>query len=147
MKKVLVGGCFDVLHPGHIIFLEKAKKLGDKLIVLLESDEKVKKLKGSNRPVHTQKDRAKILKALRFVSQVINLPFIQDEKGYDLIIKKIRPNIIAATKGYGDTSNHKRAARLVGAKLVYVTNVYGSYSSSRILNWGLDKKENTSINY
>lgn len=145
MKKVLVGGCFDVLHPGHVIFLEKAKKLGDRLVVLLESDQKVRLLKGVNRPVHTQKDRAKILKALRFVDQVISLPFIQDEKEYDQIIKKINPHVIAATRGYGDTSNHKRTAKLVGAKLVYVTNIYGNYSSSRILKLGAGQREKITV--
>ena len=141
MKKVvLVGGCFDVLHPGHVIFLEKAKKAGEKLVVLLESDKKVRLLKGPNRPVHTQKDRAKILKSLKYIDQVINLPFIEKESEYDRVIKKIKPNIIATTYGYPDISHYQRAAKLVGAKLKYVTNIYGHHSSSRIINWGLDKK-------
>lgn len=141
MKKVvLVGGCFDVLHPGHIIFLEKAKKLGDELIILLESDKKVRILKGANRPVHSQKQRARILKALKYVDQVINLPFIQNEREYDQIIEKIKPDIIAATFGLGNVTHLERSAKLVGAKLVYVTKVLGNHSSSRIVNWGLDKR-------
>lgn len=142
MKKVvLVGGCFDILHPGHVIFLEKAKKAGDKLVILLESDKKVKMLKGANRPVHTQKQRAKILKALKYVDMVVNLPFIEDEREYDQIIKKIKPDIIAATSGLGDTKHLERSAKLVGAKLKYVTGILGNHSSSRIVNWGLYKKK------
>lgn len=133
-KVVLVGGCFDVLHPGHVVFLEKAKKAGDKLIVLLESDEKIRKLKGVGRPIHNQKERALVLKALNFVDEVIQLPFIQTEKEYDQIIKKIKPDIIAAT--FGDSENHhkKRAAELVGAELKYVTKIIGNHSTSRILD-------------
>lgn len=138
---VLVGGCFDVLHPGHIVFLEKAKKLGDQLVVLLESDKKVRLLKGDNRPIHTQIERAKILQALRYVDMVINLSYISSEIEYVDLIKKIKPDIIAATRGYGDVSAHKRIAKLVGAKFKYVTELVGNYSSSRIINWVLDRQK------
>ncbi len=130
---VLAGGCFDVLHPGHIIFLQKAKKAGDILIILLESDEKIKKLKGVNRPVHNQKERSLVLSALSFVDYIILLPNFKKEAEYDDIILKIRPDIIAATSGIGDY-HHKRSARLVGAKIKYVTKIIGSYSTTKILN-------------
>lgn len=131
---MLVGGCFDVLHPGHVIFLEKAKKAGDKLVVLLESDEKVRQLKGSNRPVHNQKERARVLSALKSVDQVILLPEIKDDHAYDEIILKIRPDIIAITKGYSNFVYHQRAAKVAGAKLRSVTQMVGNYSTSRILD-------------
>ncbi len=133
---VLAGGCFDILHAGHVIFLEKAKKSGDVLIVLLESDEKVKKLKGLNRPVHTQKDRAKVLTSLSSVDFVVCLPFLETESRYNQLIAKIKPDIIAVTKGYEDSSYHKKAADLIGAKLSYVTKIFGDHSTSRILNRG-----------
>lgn len=132
-KVVLVGGCFDVLHPGHLIFLQKAKKAGDTLVVLLESDEKIKKLKGLNRPVHTQKERAIVLKALKFVDRVIMLPNMKNDSDYQRLIKKIRPDIIAATEGSTDNHLKKRAAQLVGAKFIYVTKMIGNHSSSQIL--------------
>ena len=132
-KIVLVGGCFDILHPGHIIFLKKAKQTGDILIVLLESDKKVRALKGRNRPVQTQKDRAKVLSALRYVDQVICLPFMEHEFQYDQLIAKIKPDIIATTRGYPNNC-HKRTADLVGAKLKYVTGVVGHYSTTSLLN-------------
>ncbi|MBI2596627.1 adenylyltransferase/cytidyltransferase family protein [Candidatus Daviesbacteria bacterium] len=130
---VLVGGCFDVLHPGHVIFLEEAKKMGDKLIVLLESDEKIKKIKGVNRPVHKQKMRALVLKALKSVDQVVLLPFIEAEDKYDAIVKKIKPDVIATTQGDPDSHHKERAAKLVGAKLKYVTKLAGNYSTSKML--------------
>jgi len=82
-KIVLVGGCFDILHPGHVIFLEKAKKVGDILFVLLESDEKVKKIKGANRPIHNQKMRAKVLSVLCCVDYIVMLPFLKSDTDYD----------------------------------------------------------------
>ena len=116
MKKylVLVGGCFDVLHPGHIIFLEKARKAGDKLVVLLESDQKIRKLKGEGRPVHTQKERAKILSALESVDSVVCLPYMEDDFEYDEIILKNNPDIIAATRGDESIEHKKRAAKKAG---------------------------------
>ena len=130
---VLVGGCFDILHPGHIIFLEKAKKLADKLIVLLESDEKVRKLKGSKRPINPQKDRAKVLLALKSVDQVINLPFMDKSIQYDRLISRIKPDIIATTTGSPDYHYKERAAKLVGAKLKTISEVK-NYSTSKIVS-------------
>lgn len=131
-KVVLVGGCFDVLHPGHIIFLKKARAAGDKLIVLLESDEKIRKLKGERRPFFNQKQRAQVLSAIKYVDQVIMLPFLETEMQYDQIIKKIKPDIIAVTEGK-NVDYHKRAAKLIGAKLSYVTKIVGNYSTTNIL--------------
>lgn len=133
-KIVLAGGCFDVLHPGHVIFLEKAKQTGDCLIVLLESDKKVKELKGVHRPVHRQGDRAKILSALSYVDYIVLLPYLKNNSEYDALIKKIKPDVIAVTKGDGDISHHQRAAKLVGASFKFVTKLIGNHSSSKILN-------------
>ncbi len=133
-KIVLVGGCFDVIHPGHIIFLEKAKRAGDILIVLLESDQKIKLLKGINRPFFTQLDRVEVLSSIKFVDFVVLLPFISKDKEYDQLILKIKPDIIAATKNSSGNKHPIRAAKLVGAQLKYVTKIVGNYSTSRILN-------------
>ena len=134
LKIVLVGGCFDILHPGHIIFLQKAKKEGDILLVLLESDEKKRRLKGQGRPVHTQKERAKVLSALRVVDYIILLPYLENDSQYDRLVGKIKPDVIAATFGDVNISHYQRAAKLTGAKLKFVTKKISNYSSSRILN-------------
>ncbi len=132
-KLVLAGGCFDVLHPGHIIFLEKAKNAGDVLFVLLESDQKIKLLKGLSRPVHPQKERARVLSAINFVDYVVLLPFMERQSHYDDLVKKIMPDIIAATFASDDNNHRKRAADLSGAKLVFVTKMIGDHSTTKIL--------------
>lgn len=133
-KIVLVGGCFDVVHPGHIGFLEKAKKAGDVLVVLLESDQSVRELKGEDRPVHNQKMRAKVLSALEAVDFVLLLPAKTSQEIYDQAVSLIKPNIIAVTGGYANIKYHRRAAKMIGAKLVNVTNMIGNFSTSRILS-------------
>lgn len=129
----VAGGCFDILHPGHVIFLAKAKKQADALIVLLESDQKVRQLKGINRPVYDQKDRALILASLSSVDLVVMLPNMDKGEEYDRIIQEINPEVIAATSGDLADNYKKRSAKLVGAKLKYVTRIIGSHSSSRVL--------------
>jgi rfaE bifunctional protein nucleotidyltransferase chain/domain len=132
-KTVLVGGCFDILHLGHITFLKKAKNLGDKLVVLLESDENIKNNKGNNRPINNQKNRAKILESLKMVDQVIKLPEMKTDDEYLKIIKKIRPTIIAVSENDQNLINKKKQAKLAGAKLIKVTNLIPHQSSSRII--------------
>ena len=132
---VLVGGCFDILHPGHVTFLEKAKKVGDCLFVLLESDQKVRRLKGVNRPVHTQSERAKVLSALCAVDHIVMLPYMELDKEYDELVGKIGPDIIAATFKDVNISKHRRAAKKVGAKLKFVTKMISDHSTSRVLNY------------
>lgn len=129
----VAGGCFDVLHPGHVIFLAKAKKQADALIVLLESDQKVRQLKGVNRPVHTQQERALILASLSSVDLVVMLPNMDKGEEYDRIIQEINPEVIAATSGDLANNYKKRSAKKVGAKLKYVTRIIGNHSSSRVL--------------
>lgn len=130
-KIVLVGGSFDILHPGHIVFLEKAKKSGDILVVLLESDEKIMKLKGIKRPFHNQKERANILSALKEVDFILSLPYMKNDSEYDDLIAKISPDVIAVS-GKDSNVHHKRAAKLSGAKLRVVTKIIGNHSSSKI---------------
>src|SRR3990167_6744552 len=118
-RKVLVGGCFDILHFGHIHFLREAKKLGDYLIVALESDFGVKKLKGKNRPFHNEKQRKEILESLKFVDEVIILKNKMTDKDYKQMVIEISPHIIAVTEG----SKTKTHARLVNAKVVEIPKV------------------------
>jgi rfaE bifunctional protein nucleotidyltransferase chain/domain len=69
MKLVFVNGCFDVLHRGHIELLKYARSLGDCLIVAIDSDERVKSLKGPTRPINSQEDRCELLNSLRYVDE------------------------------------------------------------------------------
>jgi len=97
---VFTNGCFDLLHIGHITYLKEARALGDILIIGLNSDSSIKKLKGKKRPLIPEHERAQILSALEYVSYVV---LFSEETPYNLI-KAIIPHILV--KG-GDYQNQK----------------------------------------
>lgn len=132
-RTVLVGGAFDILHLGHITFLENSKNIGDVLIVLLESDQKIKKIKGSDRPINPQNERARIISSLKTVDYVIKLPFFKSDKEYDQLIQRIHPTIIAATEGDMHIHHKKRQAKLMGVNLKIVTPKIPYRSTSRLI--------------
>lgn len=88
-KLILTNGCFDVLHIGHIRYLKEAKSYGDILLVAVNSDTSVRKLKGEGRPVVSEMERAKIIASLRFVDYVV----IFTETDVCSIIREIEPDI------------------------------------------------------
>lgn len=120
MKIVLVGGCFDILHWGHVSFLKKAKRLGDYLVVALESDANTRRLKGPNRPIHKQKQRKETLEALRFVDKVIPLAPVPD---YEKLTRRVKPKIIAATSGDPMLDKKKKLAKKIGAKIIIIPKI------------------------
>lgn len=130
---VLAGGCFDILHIGHLALLENAKKQGDILIVLLESDEKIKQLKGINRPIHTQKERAVMLASIRFVDYVILLPLMRNDEEYEQVVKMIKPNILATTENDPHAEKKQQQAEKIGAQLIYVVQYIPQASSSKLV--------------
>ncbi len=93
---VFTNGCFDLLHAGHVSMLEKAKSFGDVLIVGLNSDDSVRRLKGNDRPIINQNDRAKVLQSLHSVDYVV----IFDEDTPERIIKIIKPDVLVKGKDY-----------------------------------------------
>lgn len=129
---VLCGGCFDVLHVGHIRFLQKAKSKGDFLFVLLENDKTVKKLKGKERPINSQKDRAEILSSIGFIDYIIMLDEMKTNQDYDDIIKLIKPNIIAVTANDPQLIHNKRQAKLVNAKIIQVISRVKNKSTTHL---------------
>lgn len=132
-KIVLVGGVFDILHLGHVKFLEKAKEEGDFLLVLLESDESVKKRKGNERPINSQTDRAEVLSALEDVDFVITLKGLLKHKDYDRIVKLIEPSVLATTAKDPNIIHKQRQAKLVKTKVKIVIKRINSKSTSKIL--------------
>lgn len=106
-KIVFTNGCFDLLHAGHVTYLEAAKKLGDKLILGLNTDRSVSALKGPSRPVVHEDDRARVLAALESVDAVI----LFDEDTPLNLINAIKPNVIAKGSDYS-------ADQVVGGKEV-----------------------------
>jgi FAD synthetase len=132
-KIVLVGGCFDIIHFGHIQFLQKAKQTGDYLIVALEPDERISEYK-QRAPIHTQKERAYNLLALRAVDHIIMLPLLNGFDDYLELVKTIKPHIIAITNNDPQLPNKQKQAEAVNAQLVVVTDVIGEFSSSAIFH-------------
>lgn len=131
---VLVGGCYDILHFGHLAFLKKAKEQGDSLVVALESDEFIVKTK-QRQPIHNQQQRAQILASLEFVDVVITLPYMQGHEDYLNMVKMVRPKVIAVTKGDPKYSYKKSHADAVGAEVKEVFELDKSLSSSQILQY------------
>lgn len=130
---VLSGGCFDILHIGHLIFLENARKNGDILMVILESDEQITKLKGQNRPLNIQSDRARLLSSLEPVEYVIPLKPNLEDKDYEKIVTEIKPGIIAITRGDPYKKQKQLQAQKINCKVIEVTQVITDKSTSRLI--------------
>ena len=137
-KIVLAGGCFDILHIGHVRFLSEAKKMGNYLVVLLENDKKVKKLKGENRPIFTQQLRAERLSALNCVDLVVLLPMMENDSDYLNLVMKIKPDIIAVTENDPHIEKKKRQAKTVGGELKVIPFVETLSSSTLAKIIGID---------
>lgn len=95
-RLVLTNGCFDILHAGHVTYLEQARALGDALLVAVNSDRSVRELKGPTRPVNPEQDRARVLAALRCVDYVT----VFDSLRVTSVIHTIRPAIYAKGGDY-----------------------------------------------
>src|ERR1043166_571207 len=109
-KIVFTNGCFDVLHAGHIDLLSRARSLGTKLIVGLNSDASVRSIKGHGRPINSQDERAEVLRSLRSVDEVL----VFDELTPENLIKQIKPDVLV--KG-GDW----KESEIIGADFVRAT--------------------------
>ena len=130
-KTVLVGGCFDLIHFGHLKFLEKAKEQGDFLIVALESDEFIKKHK-KKQPVHQQSERAEILSNLNMIDLILLLPLFKTNNDYFDLVKKVSPRIIAVTVGDQQLENKKKQAIEIGAEVKEVVTNLKNFSTRNI---------------
>jgi FAD synthetase len=137
-KIVLVGGCFDLLHFGHISFLKQAKAYGDYLIVALESDENVRKSKGASRPIHAQSQRKEMLLALSCVDEVIELPPMTKDEEYFALIKNIKPDVIALTEGDPILDKKTEQANLSDTKVVMISKIHTPSTSQLAKLLGLE---------
>lgn len=126
---VSTNGCFDILHVGHIRYLQKSKSFGDKLVVLLNSDASVRKIKGENRPINNEKDRAEVLLALSSVDYVI----IFDEPTPASMLAQIKPNIHTKGADYTVETLPKAECDAVlnnGGKFEFIEFVEGKSTTS-----------------
>lgn len=127
---VTTNGCFDILHVGHVRYLEKTKTFGDFLIVLLNSDKSVKSIKGPSRPVNCELDRAEILSALRCVDYVV----LFDEDSPKNLLDKMKPDVY--TKGADYTMETLPEADIMkknGTRVEFIEFVDGK-STTNIIN-------------
>lgn len=95
-KVVFTNGCFDLIHAGHVRYLEQAKRLGDRLVVGVNSDESVRALKGEDRPIQSVTDRATIIAALASVDLVVVFPELTTEK----LLRELRPDVMVKGGDY-----------------------------------------------
>ena len=127
-KIVWTNGCFDILHKGHIELFKYAKSLGDKLYIGIDSDEKVKKDKGSNRPFNNVQDRREVLESIKYIDGVF---VFNSTQGLDDLIKVVGPNIMVIGSDW-------RGKKVVGEqhvkKLVFFDRLK-DYSTTNILEW------------
>ena len=126
MTKIVVNGTFDILHRGHVELLEHARSLGDHLMVLIDTDTRVKELKGQDRPINCQSDRAFMLQGLKCVDAVWAF---SSEEELEQILEMHQPDIMVKGSDYKDK-------RIVGAqhckKIKFVELVDG-YSTTNII--------------
>jgi cytidyltransferase-like protein len=133
-NSVLIGGCFDILHYGHITFLTAAKALGGELVIALESDEFVKRAKRRD-PYHTQNQRAEMLAHIDIVDAIILLPPMNGYEDYVSLVEYVSPSVIAITEGDARKHEKEEQAKKVGARLEVVCQKVPSLSTSDILKY------------
>lgn len=126
---VTTNGCFDILHVGHVRYLEKAKSFGDVLIVALNSDKSVKSIKGESRPINNENDRAEVLSGLRSVDYVV---LFDEDSPIDLLLQ-IKPDV--HTKGADYTIESLPEAKGImeaGGRIEFISFVEGKSTTSII---------------
>jgi len=134
-RVVFTNGCFDLLHPGHIDYLERARALGDALIIGLNDDASVRGLKGEQRPINPAVDRAQMLAALRCVDMVT--PF--SEPTPLNLIATLKPDVLVKGGDYCEKNIvGAREVRANGGEVIVMPFIDG-YSSSKLIQRILDK--------
>lgn len=126
---VFSNGCFDILHLGHLDYLSQAADLGHKLILGLNSDASVSRLKGPSRPINDQKARASMLAALSFVDAVV---FFEEDTPYELI-KAVQPDILVKGADYAIEEIVGHDIVLARGGRVIPINLLEGYSTTAIL--------------
>ena len=130
-KLVVTNGCFDLVHRGHASYLIEAAKLGDELLVLINSDASVRAIKGESRPVVSEADRAYLLAALESVSRVV----IFDDARCDRELAALKPDVYAKAGDYTlETlvASEREALQSCGAEIVFMPFVQG-FSTTNIV--------------
>ena len=129
-KIVFTNGCFDILHAGHVTYLEAAKAQGDVLVLGLNTDASVRRLKGPERPINNELDRAKVVGALQAVDYVV----LFGEQTAEAVIAEVKPDIYVKGGDYTlDTLPEAKIVQSYGGKVVFIDMVEGR-STTNIIN-------------
>ena len=132
-RVVFTNGCFDILHAGHVRYLAAARSLGDVLILGLNSDASVRRLKGETRPVNTAEDRAEVVGALKSVDAVV----IFGEDTAEVLIAKVRPAVYAKGGDYTlETLPEARIVERYGGEVAFIPLVAGKSTTNIITRVG-----------
>jgi len=129
-KVVFTNGCFDILHLGHVDYLEKARDLGDKLVLGLNTDKSIQRLKGPDRPITDEYSRARVIAALGFVDAVI---LFDEETPYDLI-SYLKPDILVKGDDYAIENIVGADVVLQNGGTVKTVSLVKGYSTSTIIS-------------
>ncbi len=128
-KYAATNGCFDILHVGHVRYLKKTQSLADYCIVMLNSDKSVKQLKGENRPINNEQDRAELLAALRYVDYVV----LFEERSPAELLEKIKPDIYTKGADYTmETLPERDIVKKSGIKVEFIEFVEGKSTTNVI---------------
>ena len=126
---VCTNGCFDILHVGHVRYLQKTKSFGDFCIVLLNSDKSVRSIKGPSRPINNENDRAEILSALRYVDYVV----LFDEDSPKDLLDEIKPDVYTKGADYNmETLPEADIMKKNGTKVEFIEFVEGKSTTNTI---------------
>lgn len=126
---VTTNGCFDILHVGHVRYLEKTKAFADVSIVLLNSDKSVRSIKGPTRPINNENDRAEILSALRCVDYVV----LFDEDSPRNLLDEMKPDVYTKGADYNmDTLPEADIMKKNGTKVEFIEFVAGKSTTNTI---------------
>ena len=128
-RVVLANGCFDVLHVGHVRYLEDARQLGDVLVVAINSDTSVRSLKGTGRPVLSQDDRVILVSALRCVDHVV----VFDEPDVSRVLEIVRPAVHAKGTDYTEATVPEREQVLSYGGQVRITGDSKDHSTRDVI--------------
>ncbi|NCN82965.1 MAG: adenylyltransferase/cytidyltransferase family protein [Candidatus Pacebacteria bacterium] len=131
---VLVTGVFDHLHKEHVAFLRKAKECGDVLLVGIESDVRVRQIKGEMRPYHSQTERLRAVEAIGIAEQVFVLPEqFSDPNEHRALLQKIHPDILAVSSHSPHLAEKQQLLQEIGGRVVVVHQHNPAISSTIIL--------------
>ena len=128
-KIVLANGCFDILHVGHLRYLEGARRLGDALVVAINSDRSVRALKGPGRPILNESERAALVSALRCVDHVV----VFDEPDVTRVLDTLRPAIHAKGTDYTEATVPEREKVLAYGGQVRITGDPKDHSTKDVI--------------